>query len=300
MSRLDETLWPTVVDVVAGWMGQEQISFAEVRSRLSNSPEWSEVLSDEDLAEVEPRVRARWRESIRSERRDQALEKELLTRGPGESDGLPRMAEDGVLAMLADAFAAVFGVGVAEIRTVWRRGPCRSLRDGDRAEMVWGAGHGGGEEWLVCAVKITRGNGQEVFLPEHKIVTLGKRPPKTGGYRGRRLEMRVLDAEHAVKAHDPKRMMRRIAAWKLAYFGPRSGMAHMVELAKLNGVTKQAVHQQMNGVRRIHRERTGDKVARIGGSGMACGRRAGVGGARKKAPNIKHQAPGKLQILSSK
>lgn len=273
---MQEEWWPTVIDKSLEWMDADGLSIAEVVDRFRNNREWRRLMGGEDLKELERRIAKRQAQILAEDRRKEDLSPSLAVGGmlPDSEREVPRATERGVLGMLAEAFSWVFGVGVAELRTEWRRGPSRVLYEGDEATVL----NGRGPDWLVCAVKITRADGREEILEECKIRALGRKPKK--GYKGRLLYLMRLEIEG--KHHDAQAMMRRAAAFALAYGGERSGMANQVELAKLNNVTKQAVQQQMNVIRRKHQQATGETIARIGGSGAACGRRRGKGGGGKR------------------
>lgn len=270
--RMAEHLWPSVLDMVEGWMHSDGLEIADVKERLS-AGDWRKVLTKEEVEEVEPRLRRLWKERLAKERAQKEIEPAL--RVSMERDEVPRVQESGVFAMMADAFSTILGVGVAQVKTRWRSGPSRVLHEGDDATMI----HGQGRDWLLCAVRITRANGEEEILPEHRIRARSRKP--CPGYKGRRLYLQVLEADVTTRGHDPQVLMRRLAAWTLAYFGPRSGMRDMSELGQLNGVTRQAVHQQMEVIRKVHRRRTGEEQPRIGGSAQASGMRRGCGGARR-------------------
>lgn len=284
---LTELEWGTVLDfceekIAEGW------EVRDVGEHLGNvRGRWG--LMRADVEALEGRLRERWRERVaeegdleRAQKRDVGGEA-----GPGSGLGMGTGigtsanvggsgsesggggSDSGVRAQLMDALALILGVGVKAMKIVWRKGPCRVLREGDAAEMLWGAGR----DWMVCAVRIRRADGREEVLPEHRIRARGKRA--CGRYKGARLHLLKMDLE--VQGHSPEVMMRRLAAWSFTYMGIRCGVRDMVELARLNGTSKQAVHQQIGVIREKHAARTGERLekVRIGGAVPGRGRRAG-------------------------
>lgn len=153
------------------------------------------------------------------------------------------------------------GDGLLAAKPCWRRVVNRTLRMGDEVQVM----RGPGPSWLVCAVCIQHADGTREILPEHRV-----RQRLAAGYhraRGETLRMEVLELEDSLNTRS---MIRRAAAIIYAYWGEGSGIRNASHLARLSGVSRQAVHSGQEKVRKGHKDLAGKAT---GLAGQVPGRR---------------------------
>ena len=263
MERLSEAHWGTVMDVVDQWVRESGLGLDAALPWCVEKlrTEWG--MGADDCAAVLPRYK-RWR--MDRWREDEFGDAPLDDRRAAAAAKACRLTM-GQMAAVAEMVEEMFGVELAEIVPVWVDGPKITLYDGDTVETLQGKGR----DWMVSAVQVRRAGGEVKIYPEAKVGYVDRSPAP--GRRGRRAGLKVLTME--CRGLNVEGMMRRAAAWKLAYFGPESGVADAVELAELCGIRKQSVNGRMKKVRTWHKARSGGALF---GEVPARGRREGTRG----------------------
>lgn len=207
-------------------------------------------VTEEDLDALERKHR-RW---ARRETKRTASATELSGHEAGEEQTAYTLESD--KEEVRTAMRYVFGDGIVSMKPVWRGPVHRTLRPGDRVEVVKRRG----PAWMNCAVCIYHADGSREVLAEHRI-----RQRIKAGWMGTvndSLKMEVLDFEEGLNTQG---LVRRAAAIAYGYFAERSGVKSASHLAKVSGVERQAVHAGQVKLRAEHAERTGAPARAMAG-----------------------------------
>lgn len=202
-----------------------------------------------DIAEMQKRHR-QW---ARREQKLAAAVQELPAELP--SGGSETIAFSSAHEETRKAVLYICGDGLLAAKPLWRRVVNRTLKRGDEVEIVKGAG----PSWLVCAVCIHHADGTREVLPEHRVRQ--RLPAGFNRTRGETLRMEVLELEDTLNTRN---MLRRAAAIIYAYWGEGSGIRNASHLAKVSGVSRQAVHIGQVKLRAGHKELAGKSTALAG------------------------------------
>lgn len=162
----------------------------------------------------------------------------------------------------------ICGDGLLAAKPSWRRVVNRTLRRGDEVQIMKGPG----PSWLVCAVCIQHADGTREILAEHRVRQ--RLPSGFARTRGETLRMEVLELEDTLAT---RTLIRRAAAIIYAYWGEGSGIRNASHLARVSGVSRQAVHAGQVKLRTGHKEREGKAT------GVATGLAGQVPGRARKS-----------------
>lgn len=148
-----------------------------------------------------------------------------------------------------------------ERRRRWKYLITRALEPGQEVEQVKGAGQTGGVSWLCYAVIFRTGARIDHVEPEARVRQVVK-PQTTAAKRKRGLVTSVVleRLQLAEKRLALEEIGAKHAAVMQTFFGRESGIKSGAELARLTGVTRQAVSARKLLIAEHYYEQTGGKA----------------------------------------